>query len=67
MHASRLSFERATSDGGLELRCLGGFPGPYIKPMLESVGYQGVWDLVNRSFRLATSSNLNYVIIELDR
>ena len=35
-----------TEDVGLNLRCLNGFPGPYCKPMLESIGDNGLWELM---------------------
>lgn len=37
-----------TDDGGLELSCLNGFPGVYIKAMLESLNDIGIGDLVHR-------------------
>ena len=37
-----------SADVGLELGCLNGFPGVYCKPMLETIGDGGLWDLVRR-------------------
>ncbi|CAE8634858.1 unnamed protein product [Polarella glacialis] len=36
-----------TDDSGLELSCLNGFPGIYIKPMLQSLGDAGIAELVH--------------------
>merc|ERR1712032_1704448 len=35
-------------DGGLEIACLNGFPGVYIKPMLQCLLDVGLADLVHR-------------------
>jgi len=35
-----------TEDVGLRLDCLNGFPGPYCKPMLETIGVEGLANLV---------------------
>jgi inosine/xanthosine triphosphate pyrophosphatase family protein len=37
-----------TDDSALGLSCLNGFPGVYIKAMLEAMGDVGIGDLVSR-------------------
>jgi inosine triphosphate pyrophosphatase len=37
-----------TEDVGLSLGCLNGFPGVYCKPMLEAIGDDGLWNLVQK-------------------
>ena len=32
----------------LELKALRGFPGPYVKPMIDALGPDGLWDLMSR-------------------
>lgn len=35
-------------DVSFGLRCLNGFPGVYVKPMLEAIGPEGLWGLAER-------------------
>ena len=35
-------------DVSLELYALGGFPGPYCKPMLEAIAPEGLWNLMSK-------------------
>jgi inosine triphosphate pyrophosphatase len=32
----------------LEIKALRGFPGPYVKPMIDTLGPDGLWDLMSR-------------------
>ena len=46
-----------TEDVSLSINALCGFPGPYVKPMLEAIRPDGLWDLMSRySDRTATAT-----------
>ena len=46
-----------TEDVSLSINALCGFPGPYVKPMLEAIRPDGLWDLMSRySDRSATAT-----------
>jgi len=46
-----------TEDVSLSINALCGFPGPYVKPMLEAIRPDGLWDMMSRySDRSATAT-----------
>jgi inosine triphosphate pyrophosphatase len=54
-----------TDDGGLELSCMNGFPGVYIKPMLEKLQDLGIGDLVHRYDDHAAQATCTLGVIDL--